>query len=286
MKYKNQILCGDCLKILPTLPSDSIDLVFGSPPYEDARTYGIDFNLKGQDWVDWMVEVYKESLRVCKGLVAFVIQGRTRKFRWSATPALLMADLHRIGIHLRDGPYYHRYGIPGSGSKDWLRHDIEFVICATNGGRLPWSDNIAMGHKPKWAAGGPSTHQTQSGKQVNTNYTYPRCRRQNGTREIRPYFEPKVSNPGTLISVGATGGGHMGSKLAHENEAPFSDKLAEFMIRSFCPPGGLVLDSFSGSGTTVSVAKKFGRRYCGIDIRKSQCELTQRRLKEVLEIKK
>jgi hypothetical protein len=60
---------------------DSVDLVFGSPPYEDARTYGIDFKLKGQDWVDWMVDVYRASLRVSKGLVAFVVQGKTRKFR-------------------------------------------------------------------------------------------------------------------------------------------------------------------------------------------------------------
>ena len=43
------------------MEEDSVDLVFGSPPYEDARTYGIDFKLKGQDWVDWMVEVYRQD---------------------------------------------------------------------------------------------------------------------------------------------------------------------------------------------------------------------------------
>lgn len=39
--------CGDCLDILRDMPSDSVDLVFCSPPYEAARTYGIDFNLRG-----------------------------------------------------------------------------------------------------------------------------------------------------------------------------------------------------------------------------------------------
>lgn len=60
--------CGDAIKIMSNMDTDSVDLVFGSPPYEDARTYGIDFNLKGQDWVDWMVEVYKTSLREARKL--------------------------------------------------------------------------------------------------------------------------------------------------------------------------------------------------------------------------
>jgi len=38
-----------------TLSDKSCDLVFCSPPYEAARTYGIAFNLRGQAWVDWAV---------------------------------------------------------------------------------------------------------------------------------------------------------------------------------------------------------------------------------------
>lgn len=49
---KNSMLYGDCLNIMRDMPSDSVDLVFCSPPYEAARTYGIDFKLKGQAWND------------------------------------------------------------------------------------------------------------------------------------------------------------------------------------------------------------------------------------------
>lgn len=72
----------------------------------------------------------------------------------------------------------------------------------------------------------------------------------------------------------------MGSKLAHENEAPFPEKLAEFFIRSFCPKGGIVLDPFSGSGTTCAVAEKTGRNWIGIDVRESQVALSNKRIKE------
>lgn len=70
----------------------------------------------------------------------------------------------------------------------------------------------------------------------------------------------------------------MGSNLAHENEAPFPEALARFFTLSFCPPGGLVIDPFSGSGTTIAVAVAEGRRGLACDIRESQVQLTRRRL--------
>jgi hypothetical protein len=114
------------------------DLVFGSPPYEDARMYGIEFNLAGKEWVDWAVPRFLESLRVCKGLVAWVVNGRTQQHQWSASPTMLMAELQRLGVCLRKPPIFRRNGIPGSGSKDWLRDDYEFIIVATkHRGPLP-----------------------------------------------------------------------------------------------------------------------------------------------------
>ena len=70
------IIKGDCIAEMQKMEAASVDLIFSSPPYEDCRTYGIDWRLKGQDWVDWMVRVYIESLRVCRGLVAYVVAGR------------------------------------------------------------------------------------------------------------------------------------------------------------------------------------------------------------------
>ena len=52
------------------LPDQSVDLVFCSPPYEAQRSYGIGFNLQGDDWVEWAASCYKEHLRVSRGLVA------------------------------------------------------------------------------------------------------------------------------------------------------------------------------------------------------------------------
>jgi len=266
----DRIICGDCLSVLQTLPDGCADLVFTSPPYEDCRTYGIDFALKGQDWVGWAVRGYLECMRVCKGLVAWVVEGKTRQFRWSATPALLMSDLHRQGVKLRKPPIFYRFGVWGSGGKEWLRNDYEFIICATNDGRLPWADNKAMGKPPKYSAGGKPTNRGQDG----TRNTTPSNSWGNYTAG-----DPAVKcNPGNVIKCNV-GGGKMGNPLCHENEAPFPESLAEFFIRSFCPPGGVVIDPFCGSGTTCAVAAKLDRQYIGIDIRESQVALSEKRIR-------
>lgn len=288
MNYSNQIQVGDCLEVMRGMPNDSVDLVFTSPPYEAARTYGIGFGMRGQQWVDWSIERFVECLRVCRGLVAWVVEGQTKNFDYTATPFLLVADLKRRGIKLRKPPIYQRVGIPGSGGPDWFRNDYELIVCATRNGRLPWSDNTACGQPPKWPAGGNPSHRNKNGDRCNADLSIdgrkykPRLQREGHTRRVRTYCPPEKSNPGNVVRCHG-GGGHLGSKLAHENEAPFPEQLAERFIRSFCPPGGIVFDPFCGSGTTLAVAKKWSRNYFGVDVRASQIELSQRRLLEVAE---
>lgn len=272
------LICGDCLDWMRAQPDQSVDLVFGSPPYEDARLYGeLNYKVKGQEWVDWMLVRWHEMQRISKGVVAMVVEGKTRNFRWSATPALLMADLHRTGIKLRKPPIYNRVGIPGSGGPDFLRNDYEMIV-VTSHGKLWWSDNTACGHVPKWSPGGDPSHRMANGRRVHKLHTKSDA---DGKRQ-QGYNPPKKANPGNVIEC-VVGGGRMGSPLAHESEAPFPESLPELFVRSFCPPGGIVLDPFSGSATTGAVAIKHGRRYVGIDVRQSQVELGERRIAEARE---
>jgi hypothetical protein len=277
---------ADCLDFMASLPADGVDLVFGSPDYPGARLYLEDGRDPGivkdvPTWVPWLVEVYRAALRCCRGLVALVVDSRTEHYAWSGAPALLMADLLRAGVTLRDPCIYHRVGVPGSGGSDWLRGDTEFVVCATRGGKLPWSDNTALGQEPVYGPGGEMSYRLRDGSRVNghasteerNNVGPHRARMRAG----RTYVPPDKANPGNVVFC-TVGGGNMGSPLAHENEAPFPEDLAEFFVRSFCPPGGVVLDCFSGSGTTGAVAVRHGRRFVGCDLRQSQVELSRRRV--------
>jgi DNA modification methylase len=54
--------------------------------------------------------------------------------------------------------------------------------------------------------------------------------------------------------------------------------LLELLVRAACPPGGLVVDPFCGSGTTVVAARRTGRRAIGIDVRETAAAIARERL--------
>jgi hypothetical protein len=295
--------CADAKAWLQAMPTDSCDLVLTSPPYAEARLYlenGDDLGIARtvDEWVAWCVPIYMECVRVSRGLVAWIVGGSTKNYRWNAAPFLFAAELHRRGVNLRNPVIYYRHSIPGTGGKDWLRANTEYVICANKGGQLPWSDPTACGSPPKYKPGGECSFRMADGTRVNGRQQTPR--RAGGKREVQGYVPPKLANPGNVVeevytasevaallggdsdvSRHAVGGGRMGHPLATENEAPFPLTLAEFFVKSFCKPDGLVIDPFVGGGTVLHAAIIHGRRGRGCDIRDSQVDLARRRLLDV-----
>lgn len=385
---------------------DTFDLTFTSPPYIDARTYGIRAQRDCAEWIEWMLGIVAECVRVTKGLVIINCAGVTRDWCYQPGPEGLLYEWWKRGGRCWRPAYWHRVGIPGSGGEQWLRADIEPILIFTKcEGRIPWSDNTANGHAPKWAPGGDMSYRNTEGTRRNQwgggelstgnerdvdgnrrpagrpshkmNAPGP-SRRPNGkmksvSRDAKPseevddgqteeeffapqetisippgqggkdsmgfhehggrgrdkkgvkktarrctrgrkggdtvqetmYEPPVLANPGVLVEPGATaeevlaawlasaeadvsncikwikvGGGLMGHNLAHENEAPFPLKLAQWFIRGWCPPNGWILDPFSGSGTSVHAAMTLGRNAVGCDLRFSQCELGRRRCQD------
>lgn len=309
-----QIKLADAAKL--PLGDRSVDLVLGSPPYCDARTYGIGAQRDCQEWIDWMLGVTREACRVSKGLVIWVCAGVTRDWcYWPACEGLLYEWWKQGGQCWRPA-YWHRVGIPGSGGKQWLRADVEYgMVFKGEAGKVPWADNTANGHLPKWGPGGEMSSRLADGTRCNQwgRVGSGRGRRKDGTRkdsgspshkvfhtkrnanggmDEQVYVPPAIANPGTRIEVPEddpsgmiqgikVGGGHMGHDRASENEAPYPLKLAEWFIRGWCPPGGTVCDPFSGSGTTAHAALNLGRNAQCFDIRLSQVFLGRKRLMEV-----
>lgn len=306
-----QFATGDAIEWAGTLPNNSLDLVITSPPYEDARTYGIGFARKGEEWVKWMVDVVTALSPKCRGPIFINCEGRTRRFRYSSAPFLLAADLHRAGFHLRKPLVFHRVGVPGSGgraeqhkaaggSADWFRNDWEPILVVCRPGKLPWADVLKLGNRPKHPPGGAVSNRLTDGTRANEGPREKKMRRRKGDREAQGYNAPEIANPGNLLPQRYTaaevsellrqesdvitctvGGGHMGHSAAHDNEAPFPCDLVEPLVLSFCPPGGTVGDPFFGSGTVAQVCHENGRRFVGCDLRASQAELARKRLKTV-----
>lgn len=335
-----EFLKADSLEWMRGQPDGRFDLVFGSPPYVDARLYleaGEDLGVSRDcfQWVEWMLQVTIEAHRISRGPVIWVAAGVTRdRNYWPACEGLAW-EWHKLGgDHTMYRPcVFHRVGIPGSGGDDWFRADWEFILCFKHAGPLPWSDNTACGHPPKWAPGGEMSYRNSAGTRRNQwvaktggsasrnvagemvpgkrpshvvisgrdqwggtpTKTSGEGRKRSGESKVSEHFRHAedgsvkgsqardivaIANPGNVLSI-PVGGGLMGDHRCHDNEAPFPEKLAEFFVLSCCPPGGLVLDPFSGSGTTAAVCEAHGRNCIGVDLRQSQVDLGRRRCSEI-----
>jgi DNA modification methylase len=69
---------------------------------------------------------------------------------------------------------------------------------------------------------------------------------------------------------------HRGIETSHP--ATFPEALARDHILSWSNEGDIVLDPFSGSGTTAKMAKHNGRRWIGIEVNPEYCEIAEKRL--------
>jgi site-specific DNA-methyltransferase (adenine-specific) len=82
------------------------------------------------------------------------------------------------------------------------------------------------------------------------------------------HAEPKAADV-VSVNVAPGEGGH---------SATFPRDLIEPRILTSCPPGGTVLDPFSGTGRTLEVALQTGRKAVGFDAQASFVELTNTKL--------
>lgn len=260
--FINKITCGDSALILKSIPSSSVDLTVTSPPYDDIRDYN------GYTFLE--ENIIKELFRVTKsgGVVVWVVGDSTIKGSESGSSFRQALKFMEHGFKLHDTMIYEKNTSSFPASKKSTRYtqifEYMFVFCKDKIKTV----NLISDKPNKWAG------HTNWGK--NTN------RLKNGelqeTSDIKPV--PDFSPRNNIWKYNVGKGFNSKDKESHEHPAIFPEQLAEDHILSWSNEGDTVLDPFSGSGTTLKMAKKNGRNYVGIDISDEYCKLAERILQK------
>lgn len=266
-----KLYTGDCLSVLKKLPKNSAKLVLGSPPYSmKGERYGYESPVSPkhgkawgvQDWIDWMISITIESIRVAP-VAAFVVNDTYKDGQWFPAVDGLIWSAHRLGIICERSLIWHKNAPPNR--RDWFGNDWERVIVfKRDRGPVPTWNPEAVGTAPKYTTGGAFRQRDSKGQ-----------RRKGGDYPTNPITKPRD------VIRAVVGGGLMGHPLAHENEAPYPESLIMPIVLALTNPKDIILDPFAGSGTTLAVAKKTGRSSIGIELRKSQVAIIKQRLASI-----
>lgn len=250
---------GDYRETL-ALADGKADLVLTSPPYADARTYGMDCNWTMTDYAALGDAVFA-ALRP-GGHALVNIDAPVREWRpgfgtergWHAWE--MMIDWgRRVGFRVPDRLAFGRLGTPGA-YEGRFRNDWEPLLWFVKPSGEPWMDRRALATKD----GTQKRHGSASNRKADgTMYQ----RQRSGWA-----CENEVTHRGTMWEYGSVGVNHSGSPdiEAQGHPARWPYRLAEDIVRCFCPPGGLAVDPFVGAGTSAAAAVEHGRRFLGGDL--------------------
>lgn len=270
-EYINKIICGDALKELKNIESESIALAVTSPPYWNL----IDYSVEGQygqcrydEYLEQMLDVFAETQRVLRpnGKIAIV------------TPIVPLSKSVDDSTHTRKLVN--------------VSNDIECQLLKSDKTKLLHRFSLYI-----W--------QKQTTKKMFGSYPYPPNIYEDNTIEFINIFvkdgkPPKVSKeikerskitqeewlnlsmqvwPLMPVDVQRTKG----------HPAPFPVEIPRRLIAMYtfkaAPElgfeGDIVLDMFNGSGSTCVAAVQMGRRYIGIDINIDYCKMAERRIKAI-----
>lgn len=260
-EFTNKIINGDSEKILVNIPSQCIDLTITSPPYDDIRDYnGYNFN----DNV--LSNIIKELYRVTKkgGVVVWIVGDSTTNGSESGTSFRQALKFMESGFKLHDTMIYEKNTSSFPARKNGNRYtqifEYMFVFCKD---KIKTS-NLICDKPNKWAGHtnwGKNTNRLKNGELKETN-------------DIKPV--PDFSPRNNIWKYNIGKGFNSKDKESHEHPAIFPEQLAEDHILSWSNKDDIILDPFSGSGTTCKMAKKNNRKFIGIDISEDYCELANK----------
>ena len=308
--WKNKLIWGDNLLVMQSLLDEfagKIDLIYIDPPFAT----GADFSFKAPVGEGGELAEKAQSILEEKAYRDTWKRGRASWFSMVHDRLRLMRELLSdrgtiyihldwyVGHHLRPvldevfgehcslGEVVWAYGSPSggrvSGSKLVKSHDTIYAFAKRYGGHkyhvayLPYSDKYIR----DWFR-----HIDKDGRRYRKRQ---RIDKETGERYWeRQYLDESKGVPASTVwsdiqqAYADPRAYKVGTKseiTGYSTQKP--ERLLDRIVRISTDPGDLVADFFSGSGTTLAIAEKLGRRWIGCDLGRWAIHLTRKRLLDI-----
>lgn len=246
LQYKNPNGClyqGDSFDWLESLSDESVDLVFADPPYNIRKAEWDNFKSQ-EKYIEWSVKWIMQVSRILKPTGSLYVCGFSE----------ILADLkHPASKYFKNCRWliWHYKNKANLGNEWGRSHESIIHFRKSSAAKLNIDDvRIPYGaHTLKY----PSHPQAKTSAYGKRSSAQP--------KNWTPH--PKGAKPKDVLDIPTTCNG-MGEKTQHPTQKP--EELVRKFILASSNEGDLVVDPFSGSGTTSVVAEQLNRRWMACDL--------------------
>ena len=240
-----KIVNADCLIEMPTMPAQSVDAIISDLPYGTTACKWDSVIPFAHLWSEWKRLLKPNGaivLTACQPFTSALVMSNVGEFRYAWT----WLKPHASGFQ------YAKY-------RPMQKHEDVLVF---GRGRMTYNPQMETG-KMKASRSGKPERPRDPDTVVGS-----------GVKAILANVWNDQYYPNTQL--------HFGSgarcKSVHPTQKPLG--ILTPLLRYSCEPGGLVLDPFMGSGSTLVAAKSLGLQAIGIEIEEKYCEIAALRLSQ------
>lgn len=260
MNWENKVLVGDCLDFLGQMPAGCVNLAFADPPYNIGYDYDLyDDRRDRKSYLRWTSRWLEAVVRVLRR------NGSLYVAIGDEFAAEIKIILDRLGLTLRNWIIWH-YTFGVHCQKKFNRSHAHIFYCVADPRDFVFNaDAVRV----------PSARQTiYADRRANPTGKMP-----DDTWVLRPQEDSRFFQPDSDTWFVSRVCGTFKERQAHPCQMP--EALLERIIKVSSRPGDLVLDPFAGSGTTLAVARRLGRRYLGMELSPEYASKIEARLESI-----
>ncbi|MES2047723.1 MAG: site-specific DNA-methyltransferase [Pseudomonadota bacterium] len=244
--YLDQLFNEDALAGLERIPDGSIDLILTDPPYGLGKDYGNDSDKQASAeylaWTERWIDAALPKLKPTGSLYIFLT--------WRYSPEIFVMLKQRMTM-LNEIIWDRRVPSMGGSVRSFTSVHDTIGFFAKDKGHYFDLDAVRI----------PYDAETKKARSRSIFV---------GAKWLELGYNPKDVWSVSRIHKEDP------ERADHPTQKPL--EIIERMVRASCPPGGVVLDLFMGSGTTAIAAKRCGRHFVGFELNPEYCQIIQERL--------